>query len=182
MTKPRDWIHPPFPEFQKLPPLRVWWQVCSIVWLNEKQRAILNTDISHLTIKIDPKKENYDCLWRFLNEYIIWLNRSFNISMSRERWAEVIAWLFSLWIDYQEISRIPLLHRDKKVTDCMDYPRTLNSKTTTQVRNQINNICLKPFKGFEWASISDLLAWATPWQTFWEFSVHCLKNWIKLNP
>ncbi len=159
-----------------------WWQVCSILWLDEKQRNILNTDISDLRIRVDPNQENYDCLWRLLNEPIICLLRSFNISLWRKRWKEVIQWLFKLWIDYSEISKIRLLHRDKTVNDSIDFPVKLNSTTTKEVRDQINNITLKPLREFNWESIEVLLAWALPTQTFWEFSMHCLKNWIKLEP
>lgn len=157
------------------------WDTVKILNLDTETSQVLSTDISYINIPTDPKNDYYQTLWELVTSSKLTLSRTYNIKLWKEASKEVLLSLFSLDIDYTKIANIRYWEV-QKATSKYPHPKSLNKKTSPEVREQIWNITSHTLRWYNWKSIHELLAWALPTQTFWDFAIMCLKNWIKLNP
>ncbi len=140
---------------------------------------IYSARISQIGIPIDPSWEYYRFLWELLEAENQSLARSFNcFGLQKNGWK--ILWnLFSLPVNYwlmNDISKNKKIQVDEKYP----YPNRLTKKSSEQVKKQIQWITQFPLFTYEWKSIQELLCGANCTQTFWDFAITCLKNWIQL--
>lgn len=165
----------------KMSEIAVNWDIVHIMNLDVLTSEILATDISGIKITIDPTGDFYKNLWHLVTVPFSSLSRSFNISMSRKNWAKILKEIFNLDIDYSQLSNISFWN-SFDITQTYPFPWRMNKNISHEVQEQIKAITTLPLSSYEWKSINDLLCWWLCTQTFWDFCMVCLRNWIKLNP